>query len=73
MNARVREKAAKGEAPTPADLTPSPDPALASAEAARDEARNALQTAIEQKQADFNPRRTALENQRDEELAKLEG
>ncbi len=73
VNARVREKAAKGEAPTPADLTPSPDPALASAEAARDEARNALQTAIEQKQADFNPRRTALENQRDEELAKLEG
>lgn len=73
MNARIREKAARGEAPMPADVIPVADPATPAAEAERDAARNALQTALEQQQADFSPRRTELENQRDEELAKIEG
>jgi len=71
MNARIQQKLKKGEAPTAEDAAPQPDPAQPAVEAERDEARNALQTALEKVQASFTPRRNELENQRDEELAKI--
>ena len=66
----LMEQVGKG---TAANYNPAADPEFAKLTAARDAARSALETALEELRAKFNVRRTDIENAREDEQAKLSG
>ncbi len=70
MTKHLVEQSQKGNA---AVYNPTADPQYAKLCASRDEAKNALDTAIEESRAKFSAQRTDIENAKEDELAKLNG
>ena len=70
MNKRMLDQTSK---PGAAPWNPAADPDYAKLTAARDQAKNELETALDEVRAKFSSRKTDLDNAKEDDLAKLNG